>query len=222
MVAKFFLLCYTKIMKRSDKVLAIAELERLYPDAKPALKYSTPYELLVAVVLSAQCTDERVNKVTEVLFQNYSTPQTMLTLTQPELERYIFSCGFYRMKAEHILSASKDIVEKFDGEVPDTIEDLMSLAGVGKKTANVVYSVAFGGAAIAVDTHVFRVSNRLGLAKGKNPLEVESGLQKAINKELWSKAHHWLIYHGRQVCHSQRPDCENCTLNSLCDYYKKK
>ncbi|MBR2341321.1 MAG: endonuclease III [Clostridia bacterium] len=209
-------------MKKQDKTAAIAELENLYPNAKPALNYSTPYELLVAVVLSAQCTDERVNKVTEVLFKKYSTPQAMLTLTQTELERYIFSCGFYRMKAEHILSASKDIIDKFGGEVPSTIEELMSLAGVGKKTANVVYSVAFGGAAIAVDTHVFRVSNRLGLAKGKTPLEVESGLQKTIPKELWSKAHHWLIYHGRQVCHSQRPDCAHCTMNGLCDYYKKK
>ena len=125
------------------------------------------------------------------------------------------------MKAEHILSASRDILEKFNGQVPSTIEELMSLAGVGKKTANVVYSVAFGGEAIAVDTHVFRVSNRLGLAKGKTPLEVESGLQKAIPKELWSKAHHWLIYHGRQICHSQRPDCKNCTLNTICDFYKK-
>jgi endonuclease-3 len=163
-----------------------------------------------------------VNKVTEVLFKEYSTPEKMITLSQAELERYIFSCGFYRMKAEHILSASKDIIEKFNGEVPDTIESLTSLAGVGKKTANVVYSVAFGGQAIAVDTHVFRVSNRLGLAKGKTPLEVESGLQKAIKKDLWSKAHHWLIYHGRQVCHSRRPDCANCTLNAICDYYKKK
>lgn len=208
-------------MKKQDKLTAIAELQRLYPDAKPALKYTTPYELLVAVVLSAQCTDERVNKVTEVLFKEYSTPEKMVTLTQSELERYIFSCGFYRMKAEHILSASKDILEKFNGQVPSTIEELMSLAGVGKKTANVVYSVAFGGEAIAVDTHVFRVSNRLGLAKGKTPLEVESGLQKAIPKELWSKAHHWLIYHGRQICHSQRPDCKNCTLNTICDFYKK-
>ena len=208
-------------MKKQDKLTAIAELQRLYPDAKPALHYTTPYELLVAVVLSAQCTDERVNKVTEVLFKEYSTPEKMITLSQAELERYIFSCGFYRMKAEHILSASKDILEKFGGEIPGTVEELMSLAGVGKKTANVVYSVAFGGDAIAVDTHVFRVSNRLGLAKGKTPLEVESGLQKAIPKELWSKAHHWLIYHGRQICHSQRPDCENCTLKHLCDHYKK-
>ncbi len=207
-------------MKASDKISALAELEKLYPDAKPALRFSTPYELLVAVILSAQCTDERVNKVTEILFQRHNTPQTMLTLTQTELERYIFSCGFYRMKAEHILSASKDIIEKFGGEVPETVEALMSLAGVGKKTANVVYSVAFGGAAIAVDTHVFRVSNRLGLAKGKTPLEVEAGLNKAIPKSDWAKAHHWLIYHGRRVCHSQRPNCEACTLKTLCDYAK--
>ena len=209
-------------MKISDKKIVLEELARLYPDAKPALRYTTPYELLVAVILSAQCTDERVNIVTEKLFQKYSTPETMVTLSQKELESYIFSCGFYRMKAEHILSASRDILDKFGGQVPDTVEKLMTLAGVGKKTANVVYSVAFGGDAIAVDTHVFRVSNRLGLAKGKDPLEVEKGLCKAIPKEDWSKAHHWLIYHGRRVCHSQKPDCENCTLKNVCDYYKKK
>lgn len=216
-------MCYTKIaMKKVDKQKALAELARLYPDAKPALHYTTPYELLVAVILSAQCTDERVNIVTEKLFQNHSTPETMLTLSQRELEKYIFSCGFYRMKAEHILSASRDILDKFGGEVPGTIEDLMTLAGVGKKTANVVYSVAFGGDAIAVDTHVFRVSNRLGLAKGSTPLIVEEGLCKAIPKSEWSKAHHYLIYHGRRVCHSQKPDCANCTLRELCDTGKDK
>lgn len=216
-------MCYTEyVMKLVDKKAALAELQNLYPDAKPALHYTTTYELLVAVILSAQCTDERVNIVTAKLFENYSTPEAMVTLSQKELEKYIFSCGFYRMKAEHILSASRDILDKFGGEVPNTIEDLMRLAGVGKKTANVVYSVAFGGAAIAVDTHVFRVSNRLGLAKGKTPLEVEAGLNKAIPKADWSKAHHWLIYHGRRVCHSQKPNCENCTLSKLCDFYKKK
>lgn len=208
-------------MKLADKKTALSLLENLYPDAKPALHYRTPYELLVAVILSAQCTDERVNKVTAILFEAYSTPEKMTTLSQAELERYIFSCGFYRMKAEHILSASRDILDKFGGEVPGTIEELMSLAGVGKKTANVVYSVAFGGDAIAVDTHVFRVSNRLGLAKGKTPLEVEAGLQKAIPKDDWSKAHHWLIWHGRRVCHSRRPDCENCALSGVCDHVKK-
>ena len=209
-------------MKKSAKQSALAELEKLYKGAKPALKFTTPYELLVAVILSAQCTDARVNIVTEKLFENYSTPKAMCTLTQEELEKYIFSCGFYRMKAEHILSASKDILEKFDGEVPKTVEQLQMLAGVGKKTANVVYSVAFGGDAIAVDTHVFRVSNRLGLAKGNTPERVEEGLQKAIPKKDWSKAHHWLIYHGRLVCHSQKPDCESCTLSRYCDYYLTK
>ena len=208
-------------MKRVDKQTALAELERLYKGSKPALHYKTPYELLIAVILSAQCTDERVNKVTKVLFEKHSTPQTMLSLTQAELEKYIFSCGFYRMKAAHILSASRDILERFGGEVPQTVEELTTLAGVGKKTANVVYSVAFGGDAIAVDTHVFRVSNRLGLAKGNTPQKVEADLNKAIPKKDWSSAHHWLIWHGRKVCHSQKPDCENCTLSNVCDYYKK-
>ena len=215
-------MCYNAgIMKKVDKEKVLAELASLYPDAKPALHYTTTYELLVAVVLSAQCTDERVNIVTAKLFEKYSTPEAMVTLSQKELEKYIFSCGFYRMKVEHILSASRDILEKFGGEVPGTIEELMTLAGVGKKTANVIYSVAFGGAAIAVDTHVFRVSNRLGLAKGKTPLEVEEGLYKAIPKKDWSQAHHWLIYHGRRVCHSQKPACESCTLSHLCDFAKK-
>ncbi len=207
-------------MNKIDKDRALAELGTLYAGTKPALKFASPYELLVAVVLSAQCTDERVNKVTAVLFEKYNTPQKMLTLTQKQLEEYIFSCGFYRMKAEHILSASRDILEKFHGEVPETIEELTTLAGVGKKTANVVYSVAFGGDAIAVDTHVFRVSNRLGLATGNAPIKVEEGLQKVIPQKDWSDAHHWLIWHGRKVCHSRKPDCENCTLNGFCDYAK--
>ena len=223
MLAKYNALWYTcYVMKKTDKQTALAVLENLYPDAKPALHYTTSYELLVAVILSAQCTDERVNKVTAVLFEKYNTPQTMVTLTQTELEKYIFSCGFYRNKAAHILSASKDIVERFGGEVPGTIEELMSLAGVGKKTANVVYSVWFGGSAIAVDTHVFRVSNRLGLAKGNTPEKVELALNKAIPEEKWSQAHHWLIYHGRQICHSQKPACGECPLSPFCDFYKRK
>ena len=202
----------------SEKILA--ELERLYPDAKPALQYKSPYELLVAVILSAQCTDERVNKVTDVLFKNYNTPEKMLLLTQEELEKYIFSCGFYHNKAAHILSASRDIMEKFAGEVPSSHDDLKKLAGVGQKTANVVYAVAFGGDAIAVDTHVFRVSNRLGLAHANTPEKTELQLKEIIPKKDWSKAHHWLIYHGRRVCHSQRPDCANCTLKALCEFYR--
>lgn len=204
--------------KHSDKILK--ELSALYPDAKPALIFSNPYELLVAVILSAQCTDERVNKVTSELFKNYNTPQKMLLLSCGELEKYIYSCGFYHAKAEHILSASKDIVEKFKGKVPSTQNELQTLAGVGRKTANVVYSVGFGGNAIAVDTHVFRVSNRLGLALGDTPDKVEKGLCEILPESEWSKAHHYLIYHGRKVCRSQKPDCANCTLNKYCEHYK--
>jgi endonuclease-3 len=208
-------------MKKADKQKVIEILANLYPEAKPALIYSTPFELLVAVILSAQCTDERVNKVTKVLFEKYNTPQAICSLSQTELEGYVFSCGLYRSKAAHILSAARDILDKFDGEVPRTVKELMSLAGVGKKTANVVYSVAFHGDAIAVDTHVFRVSNRLGIAKGKTPKEVEKGLNEAIKRSDWSKAHHYLIYHGRQVCHARAPRCESCALAPYCDAYKK-
>lgn len=204
-------------MNTTDELLST--LERMYPDAAPALQFGSPYELLIAVILSAQCTDERVNKVTKVLFEKYNTPEKMLTLTQEALEQYIFSCGFYHNKAKHILSASHDIMEKFGGEVPSTLEELRTLAGVGRKTANVVYAVAFHGDAIAVDTHVFRVANRLGIAKGSTPDKVEAGLCAAIPKDLWSKAHHWLIFHGRRVCHSQRPDCDHCPLAPLCEYY---
>lgn len=206
-------------MKHDKQILS--ELARLYPDARPALQFKNAYELLVAVILSAQCTDERVNKVTEKLFIEHGTPQTMLELSQEELEKFIFSCGLYKSKAAHILSATRDIVEKFSGEVPSDFKQLKTLAGVGQKTANVVYSVAFGGDAIAVDTHVFRVANRLGLAKGDTPFKVEEGLKKAIPQEDWSKAHHWLIFHGRRVCHSRKPDCENCTLKENCEFYNK-
>ena len=157
-----------------------------------------------------------------MLFEKYNTPRAMLGLSQEELEKYIFSCGFYKNKSAHILSASRDILEKFGGEVPDNLNDLKTLAGVGQKTANVVYAVAFGGDAIAVDTHVFRVSNRLGIAEGNTPAKVEEGLCKAIPKTEWSKAHHYLIYHGRRVCHSQRPACADCTLKDYCKYYKTK
>ena len=167
-------------MEHTKEILS--ELERLYPDAAPALHFASPYELLVAVMLSAQCTDERVNKVTAELFRAYNTPQKMLTLSQEQLEQKIFSCGFYHNKAAHILSASRDIMQKFGGEVPSTQEELCTLAGVGRKTANVVYAFAFGGDAIAVDTHVFRVSNRLGLAAGSTPDKVEAGLCAVIPK----------------------------------------
>lgn len=206
-------------MERNTSEKILGELETLYPDARPALHYRSAYELLVAVILSAQCTDERVNKVTAELFKKHNTPNTMLELTQEELEKYIYSCGLYRSKAAHILSASRDIADQFGGEVPSDFKALKSLAGVGQKTANVVYSVAFGGDAIAVDTHVFRVSNRLGLAEADTPLKTEEQLKETIPQKDWSKAHHWLIFHGRRVCHSQKPDCARCTLSGWCKFY---
>ena len=201
--------------KRTAKEI-VEKLSTQFTD-KPALNFRTPYELLIAVILSAQCTDERVNKITAELFKNYNTPQEMLKLSQTELERYIFSCGLYKSKAEHILSASKDIVEKFNGQVPTSLEDLRTLAGVGRKTANVVFSVAFKGQAIAVDTHVFRVSNRIGLVKENNVLATEKGLMKILDKNDWSRSHHYLIYLGRSFCKASKPDCQNCPISNECE-----
>ena len=204
-------------MQKQTADNVIHRLAAAYPDAKPALEFRSNYQLLVAVILSAQCTDERVNKVTRVLFEKYGTPERMATLTEEELGSIIFSCGLYRSKAAHILSATKDVLEKYGGQVPSTLEELRTLAGVGRKTANVVYSVGMGGDAIAVDTHVFRVSNRIGLSKGKNVLAVEKGLMNIIDKPLWGKAHHYLIYHGRRVCHARKPNCDNCPIFELCE-----
>ena len=206
-----------------DKKIAqkiMDELALRYPDARPELRFNTAYELLVAVILSAQCTDRRVNIVTERLFKEYNTPEKMITLSKEQLGEKIHSCGFFNSKAEHILSASHDIIERFGGRVPPTVEELQTLAGVGKKTANVVYAVAFGGDAIAVDTHVFRVSNRLGLAKAKTPSEVEKQLNALIDRSLWSKAHHYLIFHGRYTCKAIKPLCGECPLTGMCDFYK--
>ena len=193
----------------------VNRLSGIFTD-KPALNFNSPYQLLVAVVLSAQCTDERVNKVTEKLFIDYGTPQKMCTLSQEQLEKFIFSCGLYKNKAKNILSLTKDILDKFDGQVPNNLEDLRSLAGVGRKTANVVYSVAFKGDAIAVDTHVFRVANRIGLVKADNPLNTEKGLMKILDKSDWSRSHHYLIYLGRSFCKAGKPDCGNCPISELC------
>lgn len=203
-------------MLKSKAKIIVERLSSKFLD-KPALNFSSNYELLVAVILSAQCTDERVNKITKVLFEKYNTPEKMTTLTSEELEKYIFSCGLYRSKARHILSASQDIINRFNGQVPSTLEELRTLSGVGRKTANVVYSVAFKGDAIAVDTHVFRVSNRIGLVCAKNVLSAEKGLMKILDKKDWSRAHHYLIYLGRSYCKSSKPDCENCPIADLCE-----
>ena len=200
----------------------IERLQKRYPNPVPALKFNSDYELLVAVILSAQCTDARVNKVTEVLFKEYSTPQKMLELSREELEKYIYSCGFYHNKAKHILAASQDIIEKFGGKVPEDFEKLKSLAGVGQKTANVVSAVAFKKQTIAVDTHVFRVSNRLGLASAATPEKTELQLKAVLPENMWADCHHYLIFFGREVCHSRNPSCSSCELSDLCNYYKNK
>lgn len=200
----------------------INRVDELYVNPKCELEFNSNYELLVAVILSAQCTDKRVNLVTKELFKEYNTPFKMITLSQEELENKIRSCGFFHNKAKHILEASHDIIDRFDGEVPKEKKDLLSLAGVGEKTANVVVSMAFNTPAIAVDTHVFRVSNRLGLANSKDVFKTQKQLEKTIPKDKWIKFHYALVLHGRYVCKSQRPNCNECGLKDLCKYYKNK
>lgn len=191
-------------------------LEALFPNPKCELEYETDYQLLVAVILSAQCTDKRVNLVTKELFKDYGSPQTMIKLTEQELEEKIHSCGFYRNKAKNIFSMSKDLIERYDGHVPASVEELQTLAGVGRKTANVVYSEAFKGDAIAVDTHVLRVSNRLGLVKSDNPLVCEQALMQKFDKSVWWKLHLQMVHFGRYVCKAQRPICDECPFREIC------
>lgn len=194
----------------------IARLKAAYGETRTALHYTNPFTFLVAVMLSAQCTDARVNVITGRIFPRLDSPAKMIELTQAELEHEIRDCGLYRAKARHILATCQILLDQYGGEVPKDFDALTALPGVGRKTANVVRSVLWGYPAIAVDTHVFRVSNRLKLAPGKTPIDVEKGLQKVIPMEEWSAAHHWLIWHGRQVCHARKPDCANCVLRDIC------
>lgn len=191
-------------------------LEATYRGVKPALIFRNPFELLVAVILSAQCTDKRVNVTTARLFAKAPTPEAIVAMGLPALEDEIRDCGLFHNKAKNIMATCQTLVRDFQGEVPADYDTLLKLPGVGRKTANVVTSIAFHRPAIAVDTHVFRVANRLHLAVGETPLAVEKGLQKAIPKEKWSDAHHWLIWHGRRLCKSRRPLCPDCPLAALC------
>lgn len=204
---------------RVTKAIKAEQLRRLsehYKDEGTMLHFSSPFTLLVAVVLSAQCTDKRVNIITNRMFPRLDTPAKMVKLTQAEMETEIHDCGLYKAKAKNLLGLSRMILEDFGGEVPESFDDLVKLPGVGRKTANVVRSVAFGYPAIAVDTHVFRVSNRLKLSTGDTPEKVEEGLKKAIPMKDWSAAHHWLIWHGRKVCRARNPSCETCFLEDIC------
>ena len=203
--------------KNIQKVLEILESE--YGNTTTALKFETDFQLLVSTIMSAQSTDDQVNKITETLFLEHPDAESFAVLSLEELEEKIKKVGLFRSKAKNILATAKKILNEYNGEVPRTREELTQLPGVGRKTANVVMSVAFGIPAIAVDTHVFRVSNRIGLANAKNELNTEKDLQKNIPQEKWSMAHHWLIWHGRKVCKAQNPKCEICPLKEYCQYF---
>lgn len=209
-------------ISRQTKHKMLTILEELYHDTNTALNYSTSFELLIAVILSAQCTDERVNITTKRLFPDYNTPQAMLALGPEKLEALIKDCGLFRSKARNISATCAMLCEKYHGEIPRNFAELIGLPGVGRKTANVILSVLFNIPAIAVDTHVFRVANRLALAKGETPRQVEEALMKIVPKEKWGEAHHWLIWHGRKVCKSRNPLCKSCLLSELCPSSNQK
>lgn len=205
-----------------------AQIETLFarfaaanPQPRTELEYRTPFELLVAVMLSAQATDASVNKATRGLFAVANTPQAMVELGEDRLREAIRTIGLYKTKAKNIIATSRILLERYGGEVPRTREALEALPGVGRKTANVVLNVAFGQDTIAVDTHIFRVANRLGLARGKTPLEVEAALEKVIPRRFRHHAHHWLILHGRYVCKARKPECWRCGVADLCDFTPK-
>ena len=207
-------------MPSANQKAILAELKQLYPDAKPELNFSNPYETLVATILSAQCTDKQVNKVTPAVFARYPDVASMAAASVEDLYPMVKSCGF-KSKAGHIIDACRMIVAQYGGEVPSTLEELVKLPGVGRKTANVVLAFAFNIPALPVDTHVFRVSNRLGLVDASTVEETERQLMQAIPKKDWQAAHHWLIFHGRRVCKAQRPMCEVCTLHDLCRHIRQ-
>lgn len=198
-----------------SKKAILATLHEMYPDARPELNFTNPYETLVATMLSAQCTDKQVNKVTPAVFARYPDAASMAAASVEDLYPMVKSCGF-KSKAGNIIEACRLIVARHGGEIPGTMEELTALPGVGRKTANVVLANAFHVPALAVDTHVFRVSNRLGLADAKTVEETEKQLMRAIPKKDWCDAHHWLIWHGRRVCKAQHPLCGECALRPLC------
>ena len=211
----------SKLQQKYDAF--VSYFEEHMPIAESELQYKNPYQLLVAVILSAQCTDKRVNMTTPALFQRFPTPQDMAASTTEEIYSYIKSISYPNNKAKNLLGMAQALVRGFDGVVPDNLEDMQKLPGVGRKTANVMMAVAFKKPAMPVDTHVFRVSNRIGLTQNsKNVLETEKVLVAHLPKEVLSKAHHWLILHGRYVCLARKPKCEECGITGICEYYKEK
>lgn len=208
-----------KMLSKEEIKEVLDRLLKEFPDAKAELNFTNSFELLIATILSAQCTDVQVNKTTSVLFKKLKSPEDYIKLSEEELGKMIKSCGFYKTKSKNILASCRILIEKFNGQVPGSLEDLITLPGVGRKTANVVLSNAFDTPAIAVDTHVFRVSNRIGLANSKNVLDTEKDLMENIDREMWSKAHHLLIFHGRRICKARKPLCHICPVTEFCYYY---
>lgn len=207
--------------KKERYAFIIDWFQKNMPEAETELTYSNPYELLVAVILSAQCTDKRVNMVTPALFKKFPTPERLAKAEFDDVESLVRSVTFANNKTRHLIGMANMLVEQFNGEVPDNMEDLVKLPGVGRKTANVIVSVVFDKPGMAVDTHVFRVSARIGLTtKAKTPLQTEQQLVANIPKELLAIAHHWLILHGRYICVARKPKCEQCGLKHACKYYK--
>jgi len=208
-------------VKRTDVVELFSRLRELNPHPTTELLYDTPFELLVAVVLSAQATDVGVNKATRKLYPVANTPQAILGLGEEKLKRYISTIGLFNAKAKNVIALCRILVEHYDGQVPDNRQALEALPGVGRKTANVVLNTAFGHTTIAVDTHIFRVANRTGLAPGKDVRTVEDKLEKIVPAQFKQDAHHWLILHGRYVCKARKPDCPQCVIRDLCRYKDK-
>lgn len=207
-------------MRRDKANLIIDLLHETHPDVECELDFTSVYELLVATVLSAQTTDVKVNQATKKLFPAANTPETMIQLTPAEIQSYIKTLGLSNSKAGYVYDLSLKLLENFDGEVPSGMDDLTSLEGVGRKTANVVRSVGFAIPSMAVDTHVRRLANRIGFSKTENVLIIEEDLKRQIPKKRWILSHHLLIFHGRRVCKARNPECENCSIQSLCRYYK--
>lgn len=208
-------------MKKKIKII-VDKLMETYPDAECELKYETPFQLLIATVLSAQTTDKKVNEVTKKLFKDYGTLDKFLTLSEEKLQDIIKVIGLYKTKSRNIVALCKVLRDNFNGEVPKTRDELVTLPGVGRKTANVVISNCFGVQAFAVDVHVFRVSNRIGLANASTPEKTELDLMKNIDENLWTICHHTIIFHGRRCCTARNPKCEECTIKYYCKYYKNK
>ena len=208
-------------MNKKDILEIIKILIETYPDAKCSLNFTTPFEMLFSVILSAQCTDDRVNKTTPDIFKKYNTPKDFANMDINKLENLIHPCGFYKNKAKSIKETSKILLEKYNGQVPNTMEDLMSLPGVGRKTANVIMLEVFNNPqGIAVDTHCKRLSNRIGLSDKKDPKKIEEDLLKIIPKKYYKDMNHILIWHGRNTCTAKNPKCDKCNLKKYCKYYK--